>query len=78
MPPNQQELEDFKRIWKRWSENSKIGTIYICLLLEFDDDFNDFQWRLINEMLKGALPMKRPFRGEINKDDVNLSSDFKG
>ena len=39
------------------------------LLLEFDDNyFNDFQWRLIMEMLKGALPMQRPFRGKINRN----------
>ena len=25
----------------------------------------------INEILKGALPMKRPFRGEVNKDEVS-------
>ena len=44
------------------------------LLLEFDDCheyFSGFQWRLINERLKRALPInyKRPFRGDANKDE---------
>ena len=46
------------------------GTIFMLLLLEFDDNYsNDFQWRLTMKMLKGALPMQRPFRGKINRDE---------
>ena len=46
------------------------------LLLDFndcDDYFSYFQWRLINKMLKGALPIKRPFRREVNKDEDEVS-----
>ena len=48
--------------WVLMSNNSYVTSV------EFDDYFNDFQWSAIHEMLKGALTLKCPCRGEVNKD----------
>ena len=50
--------------WVLMSNNSYVFVTSV----EFDDYFNDFQWSAIHEMLKGALTLKCPCRGEVNKD----------